>query len=178
MTQPADTSSPGRRRRFWRNERGATAIEFGFVAIPFFALLCATIEVGIAYFADNTLDTATNEAARLIRTGQAQQQGFDVAAFKAQVCGGLEPLFDCSKLKIDVRTSSSFAAMQIPPQMNADGSLDDSAFAYDAGHGKDIVVVRAYYQWPALLNILSSNASAKKLLLSSVVAFRNEPFTW
>ena len=169
------------RRRFWRNNRGVAAVEFALIALPFFGLIAAMLETGLMMLADNALDQATNNAARMIRTGQAQQQGFDQTAFRSQVCTGVSSFFDCSKLKIDVRTASSFAAMNTTTPLKADGSLDSDAFAYSAGHGKDVVVVRVYYNWPILLNrlaTLGSGSDGKTKLLASVASFRNEPFNW
>jgi len=169
------------RRRFWRNNRGAAAVEFALIALPFFGLVAGLLETGIMMFADSALDTATNKAARMIRTGQAQQQGFDKAAFKNQVCAGAPVFFDCAKVKVDVRTSASFAGMALPTPVKPDGSLDDTGFTYTAGHGGDIVVVRVYYDWPILLNKLATmgeGQNGKTKLLSAVAAFRNEPFNW
>ena len=38
-------------RRFRRNQEGVIAVEMGFIALPFFALLFAIIETGIVFFA-------------------------------------------------------------------------------------------------------------------------------
>ncbi len=169
------------RRRFWRNRRGSAAVEFGLIALPFFGLVAAMLETGILMLADSALDQATNNAARLIRTGQAQQQGFDQAAFRTEVCSEVSTFFDCSKLKIDVRTASNFTAMNTATPVKDDGSLDDGAFGYSAGHGRDVVVVRVYYDYPILLNRLAtfgSGSDGKTKRLAAVAAFRNEPFNW
>ncbi len=39
--------------RYRRDSKGATAIEFAFVALPFFALLFAIIETALVFFAGN-----------------------------------------------------------------------------------------------------------------------------
>lgn len=168
-------------RRFRRDERGATAVEFGLIALPFFGLVAALLETGIMMFADSSLDTAANSVARLIRTGQAQQQNFDQAAFRDQVCARAPVFFDCAKLKVDVRTATSFAAMDLAPPLGADGTIDDAALGYAAGHGGDIVVVRVYYDWPIVLNKLATmgeGQNGKTRRLNAVAAFRNEPFNW
>lgn len=167
------------RRSFWRNERGATAVEFALIALPFFSVIWAIVETGLLYFADSALDNATTNAARLIRTGQAQAQGFDAAAFRAQVCAGVTPMLDCDGLKLDVRTSADFAGADLGSPLGADGMLDDSQFIYEDGQGLDIVVVRVFYSWPVNLNLLAANGTSDgTYLLAAVTAFRNEPFTW
>ncbi|MGL1590454.1 TadE/TadG family type IV pilus assembly protein, partial [Vibrio parahaemolyticus] len=64
-------------RRFKRDDKGSTAIEFAFVIGPFLFLIFATIEVAMVFFASQLLETATADAARLILTGQAQAANFD-----------------------------------------------------------------------------------------------------
>jgi Flp pilus assembly protein TadG len=168
-----------RGRRFVRHDRGATAVEFGLIALPFFFLIVAIIETGLAYFADSTLDNATNIAARMIRTGQAQQQGFDVTAFKTQICNSASPLLDCSKLSLDVRTSATFSSANLGAPLKPDGTLDTTGFSYNAGHGTDIVVVRAFYPWPTITNLVGTATTGHAtFMLAAVAAFRNEPFNW
>jgi Flp pilus assembly protein TadG len=181
MRRIEDDNRPIRRARrsFRKDSSGATAVEFALIALPFIAMMGAIIETGILYFADSALDNATSEASRLIRTGQAQQSGFDAAAFRQKVCDGVTPLFTCSGIKVDVRTTTDFSSADVGTPVKADGSFDDSKFQYDAGHGTDIVVVRVYYEWPAMLNLLAKDSSLNgNHLLAAVTAFRNEPFSW
>lgn len=182
IAAPARRRGRGKGRGFWRNNRGATAVEFGLIALPFFGLIAGLLETGLMMFADSALDQATNRAARMIRTGQAQQQNFNTNSFRNEVCsGGVATMFDCTKLKIDVRTATDFATMNLASQNKPDGTVDDAALTYNAGHGSDIVVVRTYYDWPILLNRLATfgeGQDGKTRRLTSTVAFRNEPFNW
>ena len=61
-----------RGRGFRRDERGTTAIEFGILGMPFFALLAAILETSYVFLAGQILDTAVQDSARFIRTGQVQ----------------------------------------------------------------------------------------------------------
>jgi Flp pilus assembly protein TadG len=182
IAAPARRKGRGRGRGFWRNTRGATAVEFGLIALPFFGLIAGLLETGLMMFADSALDQATNRAARMIRTGQAQQQNFNTNSFRNEICsGGVATMFDCTKLKIDVRTATDFATMNLASQNKPDGTVDDASLTYNAGHGSDIVVVRTYYDWPILLNRLATfgeGQDGKTRRLTSTVAFRNEPFNW
>ncbi len=52
---------------------------------------------------------------------------------------------------------------------------------YQTGHGGDIVVVRAYYEWPTFVTGLGNNLADMpngSHLLVATAAFRNEPFSW
>src|SRR5262245_40122344 len=117
-------------RRFVRANDGVTAVEFAIVATPFFALMFAILETALVFFGQQTLETAVATAARQVRTGQAQAQGFSSVQFKQQICQVVVSLFDCSKLKFDVRTYATFDSLDLDAPLNSIEELDDSAFQY------------------------------------------------
>ena len=177
-------------RRLIRHEDGAAAVEFGLVAVPFLALVFAIMETALVFFAGQTLETATADAARLILTGQQQtatvpQGSTATAEFLKQVCNPSNPnakikaIFDCSKLIVDVRSFSSFSGITLPSPTDANGNLM-SAPAYQPGGPGDIVVVRLMYQWPVYVSLLGlnglSNTTANNRLMMATAAFRNEPY--
>ena len=166
--------------RFHRNQTGATVVEFALVAAPFFALLFAIIETALLFFADQALDTAVTTTARLIRTGQAQEAGVSAAAFKTDICNELGGLVNCDNLKVDVQTYASFDAVNLGVPLDKDGNLKVTE-NYNLGHGGNIVVVRAYYEWPTFVPMLGNNLADMPNgthLLVATAAFRNEPFSW
>jgi Flp pilus assembly pilin Flp len=169
-------------RRFGADERGATAVEFGIVAVPFIALMMAIIETALVFFAGQFLETSVSQAGRLIRTGQAQQQGLTAATFKTLICGEISDLFDCEGgLYVDVKRYPTFADIDLGKPVDVNGVFKPDAFDYDAGHGGDIVVVRAFYEWPTFVNKLGNDMgdlANGKHLLAATTAFRNEPFPW
>ncbi|MGH6735658.1 MAG: TadE/TadG family type IV pilus assembly protein [Methyloceanibacter sp.] len=167
--------------RFFKDQSGASALEFALVATPLILLLLAVLQVGIVYFSNFTLEGATERGARLIRTGQAQNQGFDAAKFKSEVCKHLSAPLTCADLKLDVRSYPSFAgaASDLTDPMGSDGQMK-SDFSYNPGNGGDVVVVRAFYPLdigsvlPAEISL--SNMDSGGRLLVATAAFRNEPF--
>ncbi|RYE39513.1 MAG: pilus assembly protein, partial [Hyphomicrobiales bacterium] len=58
--------------QFGRDDRGVTIIEFGILALPFFTIIAAILETSLVFFAGQILDSAVQDAGRLIRTGQMQ----------------------------------------------------------------------------------------------------------
>ncbi|WP_051242136.1 TadE/TadG family type IV pilus assembly protein [Stappia stellulata] len=173
-----------RRRRalrlILRDREGTTAIEFGFVAIPFFLLLFGLIEIGLSLFADQVLNNAVLDASRLIRTGQAHAQGFDVGAFKTKVLENMSgfPVSE-DRLTIDVERVDSFSGYASKPLIE-DGEMTDDV-GYNHGEAGDIVIVRALYKWPMISALMKTNyadlGSGDRLLVATAV-FRNEPFPW
>src|SRR5580704_17162023 len=83
-------------RRPLRNQEGITAIEFAFVGPPFLLLLAAIFEVGLTLTTQSLLDGAARDAARLIRTGQAQSQGSPITAFQSLLCSEVSSLISAS----------------------------------------------------------------------------------
>ncbi len=175
------TGARGILGRFRRNQKGATVVEFALVAAPFFALMFAIIETALLFFADQALDTAVSSAARLIRTGQAQEDGMSASDFKTAICDRMAGLIDCAGgLKVDVQTYANFDAISLQTPVDKDGNLHVTE-NYDAGHGGNIVVVRAYYEWPTFVIGLGNNLGNMPdgtHLLVATAAFRNEPFSW
>ena len=169
-------------RRFARHQRGAVAVEFGLILLPFLALIFGIMETALVFFADQTLETAVADSARLIMTGQAQAQSFSQADFKNAVCAKIYALFDCTNgLQIDVKTYTSFSSISNNKPIDANGNLQTSNFGYTPGNACDIVVVRLMYPWPVYVSLLGLNRMAdlagNKKLLMATAAFRNEPFS-
>ena len=165
--------------RFGRDASGASAIEFALVAVPLVLLLLATLQVAIVFFANYTLENATAQGGRMLRTGQAQNQKFDAGTFKNEVCKHIVAPLDCTKLRVDVRRFTNFSSADLTQPLDSNGNLKPN-FTYDPGVGGDVVVVRAFYplDLPTLLplDIRMSNMADGNLLLVATVAFRNEPF--
>ena len=119
------------------------------------------------------------DSARLIMTGQAQNQSFDQSKFKEEVCARVFGIFNCSGgIHIDVKTYTSFASVDTSPPIDSNGNLIQN-FGYQPGLPGDIVVVRLFYQWPVYVPLLGFNLAdmaGGKRLMAATVAFRNEPY--
>ncbi|ODA66382.1 TadE-like protein [Methyloligella halotolerans] len=162
------------RRGFLRNREGASAIEFAIVGGPFLLLLIGLFDIGLIYAGNTALDQTVAEAGRFIRTGQAQQWG--EAAFRKRVCEELGPLLSCQYLHFDVRTFDNFQAAQLTDPFDNKGKLKEQ-FSYDPGTRNEVVVVRAFYEWPILKNFpVAFGFGNSERLLVATAAFRNEPF--
>jgi Flp pilus assembly protein TadG len=170
--------------RFRRDRSGTSAVEFAFLAAPFLIFLLLIFEVGIVFLVGQALENATQEGARMIRTGQAQKLTRE--DFAASICGQLWMFPSCTEsLKVDVKVAEDFGSADLSSPI-VNGALDDSGFGFDAGQGDDIVVVRAFYSWPVtpalpglirLLGLRPQLPATGDYLLLSTAVFRNEPFS-
>ncbi len=145
-------------------------VEFALAGIPFILLLLATFEIGFVYWANKELENATNDAARLVRTGQAQAANMTQADLKREACKVTAILVDCTtRLRLDVRSAVRFADITPPDPMDGNGALkSDSAFTYSPGGADEAVLVSAFFDWPALFQ--------GERVLRATAPLLNEPF--
>jgi len=170
--------------RFRRNRRGSAAVEFALIAPMFFAVLFAIIELALVFFASQILETVTQDTARLIMTGQAQNASYTQALFKEKVCAKLTIMFDClNGVSIDVQNYKEFTAVDVSDPIVTDPKDGKKKFVppnnYLPGGPGDIVVVRLFYKWPLLVTGLGfnvANIADSKRLLTATAAFQNEPY--
>jgi Flp pilus assembly protein TadG len=181
---------PSRRliKHFVKNRDGATAIEFGLVALPFFALLFAIIETAMIFWSSQVLETALADASRKIYTGQFQTEHKDLTdpkeiavKFREELCSRVTALFACNAIvEIDIKSfANAFPSAGLPLPVT-DGDFDATSFGYDKSGPGEIVVVRAAMQYPVLLGLMNSaqsNLNNGKRLIMASSAFRNEPFS-
>lgn len=170
-------------RSFVRDERAVTAIEFGLLGVPFFAIIGAIMETAIVFLSGQVLDSAVQDASRLIRTGQAGKASYSAASFKKAVCDNLYGLFDCSALKLHTTVVTSFGNANFTANP-LDPKTGDWVPAwvndiYDGGGNASVIMVEAYYKWPVIVSLGGfnlQNTPDGKRLVSAVRVFRNEPF--
>jgi Flp pilus assembly protein TadG len=168
-------------RRFARHQGGSSAVEFALILLPFLALMFGIMQTALVFFADQTLETAVADSARLVLTGQAQNQGLNATTFKNAVCARVYGLFNCQTgIYVDVQTYSSFGGISYTPPIDSHGNLDTSNFGFNPGGPGDTIVVTLYYQWPIYFTLMDfsslSNLSGGKRLLVATAAFKNEPY--
>jgi Flp pilus assembly protein TadG len=166
-------------RRFSRNRRGSAAVEFALVAPIFFGLLFAILELAMVFFASQVLETVTQDSARVIMTGQAQNASFTQAQFKNLVCSKIVAMFDCvNGISIDVQSYSAFASINIADPIDASKNFVPPNNYLPGGPG-DVVVVRLFYQWPVFVTGFGfnlANVGTNRRLLTATAAFQNEPY--
>jgi Flp pilus assembly protein TadG len=161
---------------FISDERGVAAIEFAFLALPFFFIVFCLLETCIIFIAEVAMDNAVQKVARQVRVGNVE--GVSAAGLSNALCDHLGHMFACDRLLIDLRSYPVFAEVpQFPPI--SDGILNASDFVLDVGEAENIMALRVYYAWPIvtgfLHSFLSDLADGSHLIAGHVV-FKNEPY--
>ena len=193
-----------RRAGFAADERGATAVEFGMVALPFLMMLAGIIDVGSYYLALNSLDRGLDETARFVRTGEAQTGGYSfttnnvttadltVAGFTKKVCQQAQAAggsFDCTQFKVILNSASTWAGLANANQTCTQGTAPNVTLVAGSngtdtlnshvGGTSAMVIATVCYPWGMakflpFLNI--GNLQDGSMLLQSSTAFQTEPY--
>jgi Flp pilus assembly protein TadG len=170
-------------RRFRRNRRGSTAVEFALVAPLFFALLFAILEAAIVFFAGQLLELGTAESARLMMTHQAQDSSMDADTFKKDLCNRIKVMFNCSgsnldNITVDVKVFTPGTAITITDPIVSGNLAGTFTYQLPPSGSPNTIVVRAFYKWPLFVTGLGfnlANLNGSKRLLAATAAFHVEP---
>lgn len=188
--------------RFIRDRKAATAIEFGFVLVPFLALLFSVFENGLLLMVDDGLAQANTTAARQVLIGTVQNDTTITTAAQfldKMICNPVAPMtrvlpsyIDCTKIIVDIRA--------LPAGSNAFANAAQAQDFYTAantnqfctGDPGGIIMVRIMYPMPVYFPVLTTawianNGSSSAGLQTykgslvhvsiSTAVFQSEPFT-
>lgn len=155
---------------FWRDRRAVVAVEFALVGPIFLLLLLVTFELGLVLFTQSVLDTATQEAARLIALGQANSK----SDFTTKLCATIT-IVPCADLQVNVQSAASFGNFSATIKTDGNGHLINPQYSPGTS-GQSVLVQVAYnrqYIVSLVGDILGNNES---LLIVSSAAFQSEPY--
>lgn len=192
------TPSPrGMFRRLLDDERGTSAIEFALLALPFFVILFASIETFVAFAGEQLLANATDTLARKIRTGEitfdSTKPGYMTEEqFRQAFCDEIAIMMTCSaneatepaKLYLDVREITDLSSFpEAVPRIGSD--LDTSGFNFAPGGAGTFTMVRAYYRWEVITDLVrpyvtdlrpAGDSMPRDYLMVATATFRNENY--
>ncbi|MBP1887936.1 TadE/TadG family type IV pilus assembly protein [Sinorhizobium mexicanum] len=189
-------------RRLLGDRRGATAIEFALLFLPFSVIVFASIETFVAFAGEQLLANATDTLARKIRTGEitfedSSKPGYMTKEqFRQAFCDEIAILMPCSateaaapsKLYLDVRNITDLT--QFPtavPRVGSSSSsdLDTSGFMFTPGGAGTFTMVRAYYRWEVITDLVrpyvtdlrpAGSSMPRDFLMVATATFRNENY--
>lgn len=174
-------------RRFVRNRSGSTVIEFGILALPFSLLTFAILESCISFAGEQVLANATDNVARELRTGQIKAADLTLPGLKKLICDQIEIMVakDCPGLSVDLRNYTTFAdAAKVRIVYTGETAetrdLAASNFDFKPGPALSKNMLRVFYKWPVITDIMRKRMSTLKggnTLLFATATWENEPFT-
>jgi Flp pilus assembly protein TadG len=122
-----------------KDEEGAAAVEFAIVALPFFALVIAVMEIGIFFFASRFLEDGVYNASRLALTGRLGT-GSSCTDFSNAIRNNIGVWFDNSRVVINVRVLTSFS--------DAGSALTMTGPSCSMGTPGQTLLIEARYPYP------------------------------
>jgi len=173
----------GRIRRWFGalGDSGAAVIEFAVVGSTFMLMLLAAFEFGFMLFVQSALDNAARDAARLVRTGQAQAAANPQTAFQTLLCNTVGSLIGCANLIYSSQVfndwTSAQTAINTPlPRDPLNGNFVPPPFS--AGTQGQIIVVTVTYNYPFFTPWVGGylGGGHNSAYLMSTVVFQNEPY--
>ncbi|MGO7586212.1 pilus assembly protein [Rhizobium leguminosarum] len=188
-------------RALARSRDGAAAIEFALLAIPYFLVIFAILETFVAFAAEELVSNGVDTMSRRMRTGQitynlGRTTDMDQAQFRQAFCDEISILIRCSasevatpsKLYLDVQTFSTFSAIPTTiPKLSTDkyADINTAVFKYTPGGAGTINMVRAYYRWEIITDLVrpyittirpSDGSMPSQYLIVATAAFQNEQY--
>jgi Flp pilus assembly protein TadG len=193
---PRGLRPPSSVARLCRERSGATAVEFGLVALPFIALLGACLENGLVAWEQEILQQAVVEAGRQIYTGSFQTANAGttdkatlIGRFRTAIC--TQPtgaprvtIFNCANVRVSITPAASYtgATLVAPVTINSSGVSDwnPNFQSYTCGGASAIMVVQAAVDVPVFFPFLgaaTANLPNKRRALQAATVFKIEPYT-
>ena len=160
---------------FATRQDGGPAVEFALVAPILIVVIFATVQCAIIYFCNASLETVTEETARLVLTNQSTS--LTAAQFKTAVCNNLPTFFTCSGVMVGLQPATSITSISTAaPTFKSDGTLANS-LPYQQPTPGQIGVLQVVYQWPVIglpLGWNFANLGNGTYLMMSTQVFRVE----
>jgi Flp pilus assembly protein TadG len=167
------TVLPRRTRRFLkrlrRNEDGAAAVEFALVAMPFFGLIIAIVELGIFFFASRYFEDGMFNASRQVMT-QRLPAATICTAFKNEIAANFPRWLDPNKIVLTVKANNNFGSAGA-------STIDLGSGGCSFGAPNQVVTITGTYPYPfqGFRFIAGGTLWGANLQLAVSTAFRVEP---
>lgn len=180
-----------RLRALWRNQRGATAIEFAFVSLPVIYMMVGVIEFSVAMTVANSLEAATNLSSRLGKTGYVEDQLSQKETIREEIERRVGPLIDMSKLVIKTTAYKDFEDLDTPDpwnDANANGEVDAGEWTdmngnnfcdgcSGLGSGENVAIYTITYPWKIMTPLIGAIVGENGIItLTAYSVVKNEPY--
>ncbi|MBZ9809300.1 pilus assembly protein [Mesorhizobium sp. BR1-1-9] len=171
--------------RFAGDRRGSTALEFALLALPFAVLVFAILESCISFAGQEVMANITDDIARKLRTGQLRPADVAGDKLKTMICDRLEIIVsqDCpNQLDVDLREYPTFADAATASFKIDNGNIilmqgtNSQPFATTPGLAESKNMLRVFYKWPVMTDLLAQSMGGNKTLHFASVTWQNEPF--
>lgn len=182
-------------QRLARDDRGATAVEFGLIGMVLTMFIVGVCEIGVLMGAKGVLDNATFMASRTGKTGYAATGSTQAATITAAVKKAASQFLDPNKITMtsmayadygDIGQAEPFTdqnsngkrdAGEPYTDVNGNGAYDSDQGRSGYGSGGEIVVYTFAYNWKTVTPLIGNLIGTGGVVpLKSRVVVKNEPY--
>lgn len=166
-------------KSYLRESAGGPALEMALVAPVFMAIMLVTFDMGYMLFCQGVLDGAARNAARVVRTGEAQTSGDPQGTFFAVLDSGLSGVISPTAVSADIESFADFSTLKSGLPALIDPKTGKPVTNFSPGSPNSAVAVRVSYvynfmvPWEGSLLMGAKPGSAR---LETTVVFKNEPY--
>ncbi|MBX9930826.1 MAG: pilus assembly protein [Methylobacterium sp.] len=177
-----------RTRRILIDDNGASAVEFGLVALPLFALILVVFEIALMFWMGQVLDNAVEIGARRISTNtlppvsasdpsrDAQRSPAD--ALRQEICSQIGGLFRCDLVRVNLRSFSSLGGASLSQPIDPRTGEWASGFGntFECPRSGAVVVLQAAFEFIGFsgLSLGHSEHANGNRVIQSAFTFRME----
>lgn len=154
------------RRAFARDRRGVALVEFAMIVLPFFAIMLAILQYGLAFFGMVMLDYAARQSGRELMLGNVQAAGMNATTFRTNVfCPRLALFMRCDNVVVSVRpvaqvwtsarTTGVYAYLTSDYKSLVAPAASNAAAQYCPGAPTTTMMIDATYRMPVFFPMLA-----------------------
>jgi len=175
--------SVGKQARQGLDRRGATALEFGMIAVPVLTLMFTTLALGIFGMYQQVLDNAVRDVTRQVQINASAASSS--SNFVSALCTQLLPIANLTTCNSNVTYAvqatsivSGFAALT-PAAVSASGTLPNTFFSSGTAYGPNTnILIQVCWQVPFMIPFASGvlTAGTGGRCLYGIGATRAEPY--
>lgn len=167
-------------KNFKNDTQGTTAVEFALLAMPFMLSVIAIIEMSMFFASGMLLESAVQDAARVIKTGQVQQSSGDqLQDFLDAVCDRAGVLMNCDNIQYQLKKLNDFND-DLTPNVDDEANLQPpDLFQINQVTSGCVAMVRISYPYrffTPFFGTIWGNYGGNKRLLMSTVVLQVEPY--
>jgi Flp pilus assembly pilin Flp len=182
-------------RKFQREERGVTAIEFAVIAPVLMLLIFGIIEFALIMTLYNVMEGATSISARLGKTGFTAPGVTRAQTILDSITDRAGTLIDKDKLIVtskfykqydqindpepysDSNSNSNYDMGEPYTDINGNGAWDVDMGSSGYGSAGDVVVYKASYPWPIATPIMRELIGVSgNFIITTHAVVKNEPY--
>jgi Flp pilus assembly protein TadG len=173
-------------RALLATRRGATALEFAILVIPFWLFLLFLFELGFDFYVQLALDYAVQEGGRFLQTG-AGSAATTATIFKNDcVCPAVAGFLNCNQITLTaypITTTDYYANAQAGAGFTpvTSGSLNTGNWGFASGAANTPMFLQAVYTSVSIVGLLLpavslKSGNARVHVTTSSVGFINEQY--